>query len=262
MVIHCVSTTEASIHILSTKFILCSPTTINKLIGSWSARPPPPPALAAAALAAMDEALMEPPCRRSDRVKTTRPTRWAQEPVGRARALQRTERPKPACWHQPTCSTPTPPSTAPPATPHQWDAPLGKQASGPGPYTVAVPPSCSGTRGWPGTIPDKAPMGKCHNNAIQQEVNRTGSPEEEARTPKETTREGLPPTPREDEATNAPRTRGRHIGQRAKGPNTTNIYTNKDQQRASTTQQPQGEAPTERPHQARRAPTRHGCLED
>eukprot|EP00967_Tisochrysis_lutea_P023531 scaffold27005_cov32-Tisochrysis_lutea.AAC.1 len=35
------------------------------------------------------------------------------------------------------------------------DAPVGK-ASGPGPYTAAVPPSRPGARGWPGTINDTA----------------------------------------------------------------------------------------------------------
>eukprot|EP00967_Tisochrysis_lutea_P122775 scaffold203526_cov28-Tisochrysis_lutea.AAC.1 len=42
-----------------------------------------PPALAAAALAAMDDALMPPPCRRSGRARMTRPTARPRRPGGR-----------------------------------------------------------------------------------------------------------------------------------------------------------------------------------
>eukprot|EP00967_Tisochrysis_lutea_P001005 scaffold1317_cov38-Tisochrysis_lutea.AAC.2 len=76
---------------------------------------------------------------------------------------------------------PATPSTATPSpsTPHSQDTPLGK-ASGPSPYTAAVPPSCSRTRGWPGTFNNTAPLGACQTNAMQAAL-RKSRPSEMAR---------------------------------------------------------------------------------
>eukprot|EP00967_Tisochrysis_lutea_P153612 scaffold303576_cov37-Tisochrysis_lutea.AAC.1 len=103
-------------------------------------------------------------------------------------------------------------------------------------------------------------MGKGHSNAKQQQDgNKTGPPEGEVSTLKETTRERLPPTARDDEITTAPRERVGQTGQRARRLNTMNTPRNQDQQRVTTPKQHWEEAPIESPHQARQAPTRHSC---
>mmetsp|Transcript_116985 Transcript_116985/g.162585 ORF Transcript_116985/g.162585 Transcript_116985/m.162585 type:complete len:258 (+) Transcript_116985:24-797(+) len=113
---------------------LTSFATIVKTIGSWSARrrplSPPPPS------PQWMKRSWTPPCRRSDRVKTTRPTRWAQEPASLARTPPRTERPRPACWQQPACRphTPHPPQPHPAHLTHR---------------TQDTPTNREGLRAWP-----------------------------------------------------------------------------------------------------------------
>ena len=181
-------------------------TTIGKTIGSWSARrlppSPPPPS------PRWTKHSWTPPCRRSDRVKTTRPTRWAQEPAGSAPAPPRTERPRTASWQQTACSTPKPPTTATPATSHQQeqDAPSGKQGRPPGPvptqprYRPRAPARGAGPAPswiWPswGSVATK----RCNSHEARQDPQtsegETGLPRDERQ---QTTEGGLSPTPHKE----------------------------------------------------------------
>jgi len=185
-----------------------------------------------------------PPCRRSDRVKTTRPTRWAQEPASLARTPPRTERPRPACWQQPACRphTPHPPQPHPAHLTHR---------------TQDTPTNREGLRAWPlhsrGTalVPRHEGLARHHHGhdphegmSIQRMDPQEGGQGQQRR------RQGRSALQHEETRQQKRRARARDrpgIRHRPKRPNIRANNTYKKQHMAPTAQHPRREASTERP---------------
>ena len=153
----------------------------------------PPPSPPAAALAALDDVLMETP------LSPKRPRQ--DEPPDQVGAGTVAPRPRiitnsataasmlASSKHAGSSKHAAHPNTPPTATPttchnrrtlHQGrPQPQGLT----GPYTAAVPPSCSCTRGWPGTIQDKSPMRESRTIAMQEPLWNSGPPKRWTGTP-------------------------------------------------------------------------------